>query len=50
MKAGKAGTIVVRASNRYKRMEAGWRALAEEQDWLEGTIHPLLNARYQRWE
>jgi hypothetical protein len=27
--------------NRYKRMEAGWRALAEEQDWLEGKIHPL---------
>jgi len=26
--------------NRYKRMEAGWRALAEEQDWLEGKIHP----------
>ena len=22
--------------NRYKRMEAAWLALAEEQDWLEG--------------
>jgi hypothetical protein len=22
--------------NRYKRMEAAWRALAEEQDWLDG--------------
>ena len=21
---------------RYKRMEAAWRALAEEQDWLDG--------------
>src|SRR6202022_2183277 len=21
---------------RYKRMEASWRALAEEQDWLDG--------------
>ena len=23
---------------RYKRMEAAWRALAEEQDWLDGEI------------
>jgi hypothetical protein len=22
--------------NRFKRMEAAWRALAEEQDWLDG--------------
>jgi hypothetical protein len=22
--------------NRYKRMEAAWRALAVEQDWLDG--------------
>jgi hypothetical protein len=22
--------------NRYKRMESAWRALAEEQDWLDG--------------
>lgn len=22
--------------NRYKRMEAAWLALAEEQDWLDG--------------
>jgi hypothetical protein len=26
--------------NRYKRMEAAWRALAEEQDWLEGEVAP----------
>ena len=24
--------------NRYKRMEAAWRALAIEQDWLDGII------------
>lgn len=24
------------AHKRYKRMEAAWRALAEEQDWLDG--------------
>jgi hypothetical protein len=23
---------------RYKRMEAAWRALADEQDWLDGEI------------
>jgi hypothetical protein len=23
-------------ANRYKRMEAAWAALAEEQDWLDG--------------
>ena len=26
--------------NRYKRMEAAWRALAVEQDWLDGVIDP----------
>jgi hypothetical protein len=25
---------------RYKRMEAAWRALADEQDWLDGEINP----------
>ena len=25
---------------RYKRMEAAWRALAEEQDWLDGEQSP----------
>jgi len=26
---------------RYKRMEAAWRALAEEQDWLDGQVPPV---------
>ena len=26
--------------SRYKRMEAAWRALAEEQDWLDGEVAP----------
>ena len=25
---------------RYKRMEAAWRALADEQDWLDGEASP----------
>lgn len=25
---------------RFKRMEEAWRALAEEQDWLDGEIPP----------
>ena len=29
--------------NRYKRMEAAWRALAIEHDWLNGEI--VENAR-----
>jgi hypothetical protein len=28
------------AFQRYKRMEASWRALADEQDWLDGEIPP----------
>jgi hypothetical protein len=24
------------ARDRFKRMEAAWRALADEQDWLDG--------------
>ena len=28
------------AFNRYKRMEAAWRALANEQDWLDGEVSP----------
>jgi hypothetical protein len=28
------------ARNRYKRMEAAWLALAEEQDWLDGALPP----------
>jgi hypothetical protein len=27
--------------NRFKRMEAAWRALAEEQDWLDGERSPV---------
>ncbi|MFB9264174.1 hypothetical protein ACFFWD_13485 [Bradyrhizobium erythrophlei] len=27
--------------NRYKRMEEAWRALAREQDWLDGERSPL---------
>ncbi len=26
---------------RYKRMEVAWRALADEQDWLDGEIAPI---------
>jgi hypothetical protein len=26
---------------RYKRMEAAWRALAVEQDWLDGEVAPI---------
>ncbi len=29
------------AHKRYKRMEAAWRALAEEQDWLDGEVSPV---------
>jgi hypothetical protein len=25
---------------RFKRMEAAWRALAYEQDWLDGEVSP----------
>jgi hypothetical protein len=28
------------AFHRYKRMEAAWRALADEQDWLDGEVAP----------
>ena len=24
--------------NRYKRMEAAWRALVTQQDWLDGVV------------
>ncbi|SDJ61977.1 MULTISPECIES: hypothetical protein [Bradyrhizobium] len=27
--------------NRFKRMEDAWRALAEEQDWLDGERSPV---------
>jgi hypothetical protein len=32
------------AYNRFKRMEAAWLALAEEQDWLDGEPSPGPNA------
>lgn len=28
------------ARNRFKRMEAAWRALADEQQWLDGEVAP----------
>jgi len=31
------------AYNRFKRMEAAWLALAEEQDWLDGEQSPDSN-------
>ena len=29
------------AFKRFKRMEAAWLALAEEQDWLDGETSPI---------
>jgi hypothetical protein len=29
------------AYKRYKRMEEAWRALAEEQEWLDGDVPPV---------
>jgi hypothetical protein len=29
------------AYNRFKRMEAAWLALADEQDWLDGETSPI---------
>ena len=29
------------AHRRYKRMESAWRALAREQDWLDGEVSPI---------
>jgi hypothetical protein len=34
------GTTHMPTRSRYKRMEAAWRALAEEQDWLDGEVIP----------
>lgn len=31
------------ARNRFKRMEAAWRALAEEEHWLDGEVPPVRN-------
>ena len=30
------------AKRRFKRMEEAWRALALEQNWLDGQICPVL--------
>ena len=30
------------AFNRYVRMADAWSALADEQDWLDGEISPLV--------
>ena len=30
------------AFKRYQRMTLAWRALAEEQDWLDGEISPQI--------
>ena len=29
------------AYRRFRRMEAAWRALAEEQEWLDGEVRPI---------
>jgi hypothetical protein len=29
------------ARHRFKRMEVAWRALADEQDWLDGEVSPV---------
>jgi hypothetical protein len=33
------------AFQRYKRMEAAWLALADEQDWLDGEVSPAPSNR-----
>jgi hypothetical protein len=33
---------------RYKRMEAAWQALAEEQDWLDGEIPVRTNGKARK--
>jgi hypothetical protein len=33
---------------RFKRMEEAWRALAREQDWLDGEITPIEASRFGR--
>jgi hypothetical protein len=31
------------AYQRFKTMEAAWRAIADAQDWLDGEVSPLPN-------
>jgi hypothetical protein len=33
------------AYKRYRRMEEAWRALAEEQEWLDGEVPPVGSNR-----
>lgn len=37
----------VPSNNRYKRMRDAWLALADEQDWLDGTM-PNLDVQVYR--
>lgn len=30
------------ASRRYLRMAAAWNALADEQEWLDGEVPPVM--------
>jgi hypothetical protein len=32
--------MVPPAKKRYKRIEGAWRALAQEQQWLDGKVAP----------
>ena len=34
-------TTTTLAYKRYRRMEAAWRSLAEQQDWLDGEVSPV---------
>ena len=34
--------------NRFRRIEAAWRSLAREQDWLDGEIPPIEASRRDR--
>lgn len=38
---GWIGSVDKAAYKRFKRMEAAWLALAEEQDWLDGERSPV---------
>jgi len=33
------------AMRRYRRMAKAWRALAEEQEWLDGEVSPVTEAQ-----
>ena len=42
------GAVSEPTFNRYKRMEAAWFALADEQDWLDGEVPPARTAMGNR--